>query len=57
MPLQDMTPAQMLDAAMEGALDDVLDDGEQQQVEQSTTAAEPQTEQAQEYPEGTPIAS
>lgn len=57
MPLQDMTPAQMLDAAMEGALDDVLDDGEQQKVGQSTTAAEPQTKQAQEYPEGTPIAS
>ena len=57
MPMKDMTPAQMLDAAMEGALDDVLDDGEQQQVEQSTTAAEPQTKQAQEYPEGTPIAS
>ena len=57
MPLQDMTPAQMLDAAMEGTLDGVLDDGEQQKVEQSTTAAEPQTEQAQEYPEGTLIAS
>lgn len=57
MPLQDMTPAQMLDAAMEGTLDGVLDDGEQKEVEQPTTAAEPQTEQAQEYPEGTPIAS
>lgn len=60
MPLKDMTPAQMLDAAMEGTLDGVLDDGEQQKVEQPTTAAEPQTEQtkqAQEYPEGTLIAS